>query len=212
MASACPLCLSHTITHFSQDKLRDYWQCAQCALVFVKPEQQLSLADEKAIYDTHQNTVDDLGYQKFLSRAADPLLAKLNTPSEGLDFGCGPGPALAHMLSKSGHSIALYDLFYHPDKSVLSKQYDFVTCTEVIEHFVSPAKDWSLLLSLVKPGGWLVVMTKLVIDQTRFASWHYKNDQTHVSFFSRTTFDFLAQRDGLTVEYIGNDVMLFKKR
>lgn len=54
-------------------------------------------------------------------------------------------------------------------------------------------------------------MTKLARDVDAFAHWHYKNDPTHVSFFSRETFSFLAERDGLEVEFVGNDVILLRK-
>jgi len=32
-----------------------------------------------------------------------------------------------------------------------------------------------------------------------------------VSFFSRETFRYLAKRDGLKVEFVGNDVILLRK-
>ena len=107
--------------------------------------------------------------------------------------------------------MAIYDPYFAPDPSVLTRQYDFVTCTEAIEHFNQPAKEWGLLLSMIKPGGWLGLMTKLATDAEAFTRWHYKNDPTHVSFFSRDTFRFLAQRDGLEVEFVGNDVILLRK-
>ena len=45
----------------------------------------------------------------------------------------------------------------------------------------------------------------------RLPGWHYKNDQTHVVFFSRQTFEYLAERDKLDLEFIGNDVILLRK-
>jgi SAM-dependent methyltransferase len=171
----------------------------------------ISLTEEKKIYDSHQNDVNDIGYQQFLSRALNPLLAVLEKPSDGLDFGCGPGPALAKMLDEKGHSTALYDIFYFPNKEVLSKQYDFVTCTEVIEHLAKPDEIWAQLVNLLKLSGVLVVMTKLVINQERFKNWHYKNDITHINFFSPETFRYLAKQNGLSLTFHGDDVMLFKK-
>ena len=54
-------------------------------------------------------------------------------------------------------------------------------------------------------------MTRLVPDHEPFAQWYYKRDPTHVCFFSRTTFEWLADqwRTVLTLEE--NDVMLFFK-
>ena len=208
---ACPLC-DHPQSHaYHSDKVRDYFQCDRCALVFADPASRLDAAAEKAIYDLHQNDPDDLGYRKFLSRLTTPLCARLTTGSEGLDFGCGPGPTLGLMLSEAGMTVSNYDPFYADTPALLQRRYHFVTATEVIEHCHRPAREWPLLLQLLQPGGTLALMTKLVIDADAFSRWHYKNDRTHVSFFSRATFDFLAQRDGLNVEFIGNDVIMMQK-
>jgi len=59
--------------------------------------------------------------------------------------------------------MAVYDPFFAPDPSALKRAHDFVTCTEVVEHFQQPADDWRRLLSLVKSGGWLGVMTLLYV-------------------------------------------------
>ncbi len=207
----CPLCNEQNHTLYAQDKKRDYRHCETCALVFVPPHQRLSPDQEKAEYDLHNNSFEDEGYRQFLMRTAKPLLTILNTPSKGLDFGCGPGPVLAQILESYGHSVDLYDVFYYPDTSVLNQQYDFITATETIEHFHTPAKEWASWMSCLKPGGWLAIMTKRVIDAERFKHWHYKNDQTHVSFFSEATFHYLAKRDGLEVQFPSKDVVLMQK-
>ncbi|PQJ64954.1 class I SAM-dependent methyltransferase [Photobacterium angustum] len=208
----CPLCHSEQHGVFVEDKNRCYFRCQQCALIFADPEAQLSPEQEKAVYDQHQNNPDDMGYRQFLGRLATPLVERLPAgPLDALDFGSGPGPTLSIMLEEMGYNMAIYDPYFAPDPSVLTRQYDFVTCTEAIEHFNQPAKEWGLLLSMIKPGGWLGLMTKLATDAEAFTRWHYKNDPTHVSFFSRDTFRFLAQRDGLEVEFVGNDVILLRK-
>ncbi len=207
----CPLCL-HQQTHpYFSDKRRDYLQCGQCALVFVDPSQRLDATTEKAHYDLHENDPSDAGYRRFLSRIADPLAERISPQSHGLDFGCGPGPTLSILLQERGHEMELYDLYYHPDKAVLEHKYDFITATEVIEHLYDPYNVWQQWLNLVKPKGWIGLMTKMVIDVDAFATWHYKNDITHVIFFSRETFQFLAERDKLELEFIGNDVILLRK-
>lgn len=212
-ALTCPLCQSATVSFFEQDKRRQYFRCETCALVFADPACLLPPEEEKAVYDKHENVVEDQGYRQFLGRLATPLMEKMGSSGlQGLDFGCGPGPALAAMLSESGHEMAVYDPYFAPNTSALERTYDFVTCTEAIEHFYMPHREWRQLLSLVKPGGWLAIMTKLVIDADAFKSWHYKNDPTHVSFFSRETFRFLAERDGLDVDFVGNDVILLRKK
>ena len=121
----------------------------------------------------------------FLSRLALPLLDRLPPLSSGLDYGCGPGPLLAEILKQAGHGVELFDPFYADHPQHLQNRYDFITCTEVAEHFRRPGIEFERLFGLLKPSGRLGLMTKLVIDADAFAHWHYKNDQTHISFLSR---------------------------
>ncbi|MCW7753498.1 class I SAM-dependent methyltransferase [Desulfobotulus sp. H1] len=209
---ACPLCHSADSAVFFRGKRRLYLRCGECLLVFVDPVFHLSSSAEKAVYELHENDPEDEGYRRFISRLVIPLNQKLGERGrKGLDFGCGPGPALPRMMAEAGHSMAVYDPFFAPDASVLEELYDFITCTEVVEHWNVPAWTWPFVLGMLRPGGWLGIMTKLVLDGEAFARWHYKNDPTHVSFFSRETFSYLAQKGGLRVIFEGKDVILMQK-
>jgi hypothetical protein len=65
---------------------------------------------------------------------------------------------------------------------------------------------------LLEPAGTLGLMTKLVIDQQRFAHWHYIRDPTHITFYSRATFQWLASSMDAELEIIGDDVILLGKQ
>jgi hypothetical protein len=208
----CRLCGTGRAALFWQDRRRDYYRCRCCSLVFVPPRQLPSPAAEKAEYDLHRNTPDDPGYRRFLGRLCEPLQARLAPGSHGLDFGCGPGPALPVMLAEAGHKVAVFDGFYAPDSSVLQRRYDFVTATEVVEHLHHPGTELRRLWSLLRRGGVLGLMTKLVLDREAFTRWHYKNDPTHVCFFSRETFAWLAGELNAAHEVIGRDVILLTRR
>ena len=160
----CPLCRAADVSRISQDRSRDYYFCRTCHLVFVPSLQFLSAEDEKARYDLHQNSPDDQRYRKFLSRLFIPMQERLAPGSSGLDFGSGPGPTLSVMFEENGHSMAIYDHFYAMEPSVLEKQYDFITATEVLEHLQNPRMELDRLWTLLKPGGILGVMTQLVLD------------------------------------------------
>jgi SAM-dependent methyltransferase len=208
---SCPLCESAPAPELCRDRRRRYFQCAACALIFADPAARPTHAEERAVYDLHQNNPADPDYRRFLNRLAKPLTRRLAKKGlRGLDFGSGPGPTLSAMLEETGYKMSIYDPLYAPDASVLERRYDFVTCTEAIEHFHTPAREWRRLLGLVKPGGWLGIMTRLVPQRGDFADWYYKNDPTHVSFFSRETFRHLARRDCLNCEFVGEDVILFR--
>lgn len=208
----CPLCETpESSSHFYSDSKRNYYRCSRCNLIHVLPYQHLSPEEERKEYDKHQNAPEDEGYRKFLSRLFILLNNQLRPGSHGLDFGSGPGPTLSVMLEETGHYMNLFDPFYAPDKDVLSMQYDFITASEVVEHFHDPASELELLWSLLKPGGWLGIMTKLALDIEAFSKWHYKNDLTHVCFFSKETMEYLAHQWNTEFRLFGKDIILFQK-
>lgn len=209
--SGCPLCTSHKTRFYFEDKARKYLECLECNLVFVPEYFWLRQNEEKAVYDLHENDADDAGYRTFLSRLSDPLLERLPPRQTGLDFGCGPGPTLFKMIEEYGHSVDLYDPFYANNPAVFEKRYDFICATEVVEHFRQPGKELTRLFNMLKPGGLLGIMTKLVIDKEAFSRWHYIRDMTHICFFSRRTFEYIAQRFNADLTFIKNDVILLKR-
>ena len=208
--AACPLCCSGA-EPFIVLKGRAYYRCGTCEARFLHPAHYPGAEAEHAYYRLHENDADDPRYRRFLSRLADPLIARLAPGSSGLDYGCGPGPALAAMLREAGHRVALFDPFFVPDRSVLSARYDFVTCSEVAEHFHRPAQEFARLRGLVRPGGWLAVMTCFQTDDARFARWHYVSDPTHVVFYRETTLRHLADSWGWTCTVPAKDVALLQR-
>ena len=131
----------------------------------------------------------------------------------GLDFGCGPCPVLTMIMGEMGFSMDYYDLFYFPKTEALERQYDFVTATEVVEHFCFPAKDFGRLCDLVKPGGYLAIMTSFLTPEAEkgFAQWYYRRDNTHVAFYKDSTFHQFAKRYGWKCEIPGKNVVIFRK-
>ncbi len=207
----CPLCANPATSPFHSDNRRDYKRCRICHLIFVPADQHLDEAEEKSIYDLHRNDSNDPGYRRFLSRLASPLLQRLAPNSTGLDFGCGPGPLLAAMLREAGHTVNLFDPYYANEPEHLHPGYDFITCTEVIEHLRQPRRELDNLLAILKPGGHLGLMTKLALDAQAFAKWHYKNDLTHIAFFSDPCLEWYATQNRCRIEFIGADVIILTK-
>jgi 2-polyprenyl-3-methyl-5-hydroxy-6-metoxy-1,4-benzoquinol methylase len=178
--------------------------------VSVPASQHLNHQQEKAIYDLHRNHAADPGYRKFLSRLTTALLPLLSPAASGLDFGCGPGPVLAAMLNEAGHDMQVYDPLYAPIPDRLNRCYDFVTCSEVVEHFRQPDHEFALLFSLLNPGGHLAIMTKRVLSANAFSHWHYKQDQTHINFYSEASLQWLAEHYQCRIVFVDRDVVIFR--
>ncbi len=211
MTMICPVCRNEKVREFQTVTTRAYHRCLICEATFLDPVHFLSPDDERAHYDCHENEIDDPGYRAFLSKLADPLLERLPESATGLDYGCGPGPAFAAMMREAGHKVSLYDPFFYTDKSVLETQYDFVTCTETIEHFYQPATEFDRLNHLLRSGGLLAMMTCFQTEDAKFGDWHYRADPTHVVFYKEETFHVLAEIYAWRIEIPCKDVVLAVK-
>ncbi|MEX2476714.1 class I SAM-dependent methyltransferase [Marinobacter sp.] len=209
--SGCPVCEAGSLDAFQRVRGTQYHRCTVCEATVMDPDHWLTEPQEREIYDLHDNHPDDPGYRRFLSKVTGPLLQRLAQGARGLDFGCGPGPALARIMEEAGMGMCLYDPFFYPDTTVLEQPYDFVTCTEVVEHLHNPAAVFRQLDALVKPGGWLAVMTCFQTDDHQFANWHYRRDPTHVVFYREATLARIAKIRGWTLEVPAKDVALFRK-
>jgi hypothetical protein len=55
-------------------------------------------------------------------------------------------------------------------------------------------------------------MTGHAVPKEAFLQWHYKNDPTHVCFFSPQTFGWMARQWDAEMTFADGDVVLFRKR
>jgi len=209
LSSACPLCRHHSPTFYFSD-IRNYWQCINCHLVYVDASEHLTESEEKSRYDFHENDPNDANYRAFLNRLVAPLAARLPTSSHGLDFGCGPGPTVSVMLQELGHEVACFDKYYANVPQVLEQQYDFITSTEVLEHLREPRGEIQRLIDMLRPAGYLGIMTKLLPPAEQFASWHYKKDPTHICFYADDTFEWIADHWNLSLDIVARDVVILQ--
>lgn len=207
---ACPLCASKATELFYHGKKREFFQCLECDLVFVPEKFHPTVAEEKARYNFHSHSLQDSGYWNFLNRLFQPLEKLLPPGARGLDFGCGREPTLSVLFEEAGFPCSNYDLHYFNDPAVLEEQYDFVTCSETIEHFRNPREEFEQFLKLVNPGGRLGIMTQLRDDAPEFAQWFYKDDITHLCFFSKRSFQWLEKQYDLRAEFHSPGVVIFQ--
>lgn len=211
MSPGCPLCAKPEAGPFAEVDGRRYHRCPRCRLTFLARDQLPDRATELATYRLHQNDPDDSRYRAFLARLTAPLLPRLRPGMVGLDYGCGPGPAIAPMLAPHGIEMVGYDPFFRPEGAALERTYDVITCTEVVEHFHAPGREFARLDRLLRPGGVLGVMTLMLVDDAVFAAWWYRRDPTHVSFYRPETMAWIGARFGWQLDLPHPTVALFTK-
>jgi len=208
----CPLCYTES---FQPDvegpKGRLFHLCENCMLVFEEKSNLPNRDEEKERYLEHENSIHQKGYVTHLNQAIKPALKYLKPGFRCLDYGCGPVPTLNKLVEKEGFACEFYDPIFFPENSLGT--YDFVFATECFEHFFRPANELKKLGGLLKPGGFLVVMTQFWKETTKFKGWRYANDPTHVVFYHEQTFRFIAAHFGFEILEIINDrVVILQKK
>ena len=189
-----------------------------CDLIFLNPQERLTPEQEKARYDLHSvGGAGNEGHQAFLAPLVDEVMELLEKSRwkrnevAVLDYGSGPAGFLSLLFQHKDIQTTNYDAFYAPDQSVLKRPYNVVTSTEVWEHFYFPYSEINQQIHLIKPNGYLAVMTSSHKGEAAFHDWYYRRDPTHVSFFSEKTMQWIAQRWGLQLVKAKSPYWIFRK-
>lgn len=202
--SNCPLCFYGEVQPFvvipSATQNREYLICPHCDLVFLDSRFFLSSEEEVARYLCHENDPCDWTYQVYLQKIMAPLFELgVGENSRILDYGCGPTRGIAEIWGNSFH-IDCYDPLFFPQDIFSASQFDFIICSEVVEHFYDPHKEWLQILSWLKSSGWVVLRTgQRPHSATKFKEWHYHRDPTHVCFYSLKTLAWVRERFSLNI-------------
>lgn len=205
----CPLCHSGSVDPVVVAAERRYFRCASCALIYLDPVLHPSPTEERARYELHRNDAGDPRYVRFLRQLADPMIGRLPPGARGIDFGCGPAPVLASLFATAGHECVSYDPYFAPDRGLLDARYDFIACSEVIEHVHEPALLLDQLERMLADGGLLGVMTRFADASVPFETWWYRRDPTHVCFYTERTMHAIAEHRGWPVEFPRANVAMF---
>ena len=137
------------------------------------------------------------------------MIERLPPGARGIDVGCGPAPVLASLFTTAGFPCASYDPYFAADHNLLAARYDFIACSEVIEHVHEPVALLDQLERMLAGGGLLGVMTRFVDDSVPFETWWYRRDATHVCFYAESTMQAIADSRGWSVAFPRANVALF---
>lgn len=208
----CFLCGSNKNQPISGPLQRSYRKCLNCGLVYVTREFFIPEKEAHRRYLKHENTPDSIGYTEFLRKAVNPVLPFIERGSKALDFGCGHQPVLAGILESLGVECDYYDPLFFPE-GIKKISYDFIFSTETFEHFQNPAREISLIYSLLARGGYLSVMTKFLDSEINFSSWYYAMDPTHLTFYGTQVFSYIAEKWSFSIFYMDSEsLVVFKKK
>lgn len=190
-----------------------YYYCPHCRLVFLDEKYHLSAQEEKSRYQRHENTLHNKGYVKYLNQFIDDAgIGELDGIKNVLDFGCGPGPVLKALLNERALNVDIYDPYFYPQKVFKGKQYDLITCTEVLEHVRNPLAILKLLESLLDENGVLAVKTVFYTAARDFNKWWYRQDPTHICFYCPQTFAWIGECFNFKIELIDDHSLCVLRR
>ncbi len=231
----CPFCNNDSFIEENIQNKR-YLQCVPsnsnvgCGGFFLYPDFFAQLNEQKERYMLHTNSLgaksETNGYRKYLEKFLATVLdyektKVLNGEVRRLfDYGSGPSPALVELLGEYSRDLAFvneveikhWDPFFYPEGDFFSNGADIVFCLEVIEHFENPIEGFQGLARACSYGG-LVAVKTMIAPSTfeQFAKWWYKDDFTHVSFYTNESVEHCARRVGLIFEKELDGVLFLRK-
>ena len=207
MKEKCPLC-TDSADFFYKDT-QTYYQCKTCDGIFVKKEELKDASSEKERYELHSDDPSDIGYRRFVSPITSSILDEFNAEDKGLDFGSGRSCIVSSILKEENYNIVDYDPFFHVYPEFLEEKYDYISSCEVIEHFYNPYKEFKLLRSMLSQNSKMYIMTQPYTENIDFGSWYYKNDVTHVFFYTQRTFEWIKKEFNFTSVNVGKRLIVF---
>ncbi len=208
MKQNCPLCQQVSQVFYQQNN-RLFFHCNNCHGIFLDKKLCLNKKEEQGRYELHNNDINDIHYQSFVSPITSNILKDFKPHHKGLDFGAGTGPVISKVLKDKHYQIEQYDPFFHPYPELLKQKYDYIAICEVIEHFNNPAKEFKLLHQLLHPKGKLYCMTDIFHSSMNFHQWYYKNDPTHIFIYQKETFEWIKKEFGFSDVYIEGKLICF---
>jgi hypothetical protein len=205
----CPLCDSAGSHELFSDDIRSYRHCEKCGLIFVPVSEHVSCKAEKERYDLHRNNPGHEGYVRFLNELVSVIAEQYPLRCRILDYGSGKEAVLTRLLKERGYDSTAYDPLYGIGKHALDDTYDMVVLCEVLEHLRGLRKELANIKKAAGRTGKILIRTQSYPSLENFSGWWYKNDITHVNFFSRQAISKFASLLGRgKVRQHGTDIFI----
>lgn len=207
----CVLCQNNKVGDYLITRKSSFHTCQSCGVVFRNPNYYNTPEEERNRYLFHNQDSEDKGYRASVQPLIDKVAKEQLTTSKGLDFGTGTSAIVANMLAEKGFHMQLWDPFFYPDTGVFKTTYHFITCSETIEHFHHPLAEFNKMYALLNPEGILYCKTELLTQTINFEKWYYKNDATHVVFYTEASLKWIQKTVGFRSLEIQKNIISFRK-
>jgi len=214
----CKICDQKTQQIFKAKILNkyeiDYFYCKHCGFLQTEEPYWLEEAYSESI------NISDTGYIQRNLMLSDIITILLilffDKNGKFLDYAGGYG-VFVRMMRDIGFDFYWDDkyttnLFARGFEYQNGDKYEAVTTFESFEHFVNPIDEIESLLKISKN---IIFSTELLPDPIPRPEewWYYGLDHgQHISFYSRGTFAFIANKYGLNYENLGGLHLLTKRK
>jgi 2-polyprenyl-3-methyl-5-hydroxy-6-metoxy-1,4-benzoquinol methylase len=202
-------------------------KCSNCNLIFKSPipdEETLSQLYRQSGQDIGNTdkclAIDQNGIKIRRFDEIEKLAEKLCKGKKVLDIGCNDGAMLfswSNQWDKHGleysqtyskvaemRGLKIIGSGIHNCKNNFESYFDVITLVDVAEHIPNPSDFFKDILSLIKNDGIVLILTAT----TDYWFWKliksgywYESFPEHIIFWSRKTFDFLANQNNAQVIY-----------
>jgi 2-polyprenyl-6-hydroxyphenyl methylase/3-demethylubiquinone-9 3-methyltransferase len=188
-----------------QGDLIFYNRCPGCDLLFTSDFDSWSHQDFKDhIYNEFYDKIDSLSERRVgLNRDFfDKHFSSLKKSGAILDYGGGDGLFSRYLRGCGFEDVTVYEPFIEEFKELPDRQFDIVTCFEVIEHVPDPDETIDRLASLTKQSG-IVYFTTLPLpkdfEECGVFWWYISPRAGHISIFSEESLVMAWNKRGFTL-------------
>lgn len=180
-----------------------YYGCPRCSLIFTTTFDHFTPEDFAAqIYNAEYADVDP-DYLVERPTGFGQMVAAIFSASRDisvLDYGGGNGVLAACLRTHAFTDVTTYDPFVPLHAERPQRQFDLITCFEVLEHSVRPAQTLDEIVALLNPDGLLLFSTLVIppeITSLGIGWWYIAPRNGHVTLYSRQSLQTLLSARGL---------------
>lgn len=190
-----------------------HYRCVNCGFVFTDFFDEWTAEDFKSrVYNDQYHLADppfETDRPARLAAFLDELLNPLGRDISLLDYGGGRGQMVRNLKAYGFESAVSYDPFYEENPvDISNRQFDVVTCFEVVEHIPDQHDFFKTLLSHVAPQGVCLFSTLLVPEDRstqEMADWWYICPRNgHLSFHTKDSLNLLIRQHGMSYTPLSN--------